>query len=359
MTEGPNQTPALVVDAARMEANIARMATAMRAAGAALRPHFKTSKMIEVARAQRAAGAVGHTCATASEIAALLDAGMTDLFWNQPPVDAMRINQALAFNRQGRVSVAVDCLAAAEALSQAATRAGMQIPCRLEIDTGMARAGVTPEAAPGLAQRLWPLPGLVFEGIFTHEGQLYGVADPAERVAAANAVAGRMAALAADLAAAGLSCSVVSVGSTPGGAATASGAGVTEARPGTYVFMDANQLSIGACRAEDCAVSVVATVLSRPRPDAAIIDAGLKAMSSDRALSGSGFGRIVGLPSITFATAYEEHGLLTGPGAGGLAVGDRVAVIPNHVCGTVNMWSSARVLRDGATETCWPITGRH
>lgn len=352
-------TPMLIVDEARVMTNIARMAAATRAAGCALRPHFKTSKMIAVARAQIAAGAVGLTCATAAEIRALLDAGIADLFWNQPPAGPDRAEAAVAFNREGRVAVALDSEEAAAGLSSAAVAAGVVVPCRLEIDTGMRRAGVTPEAALPLARVLWAMPGLAFEGIFTHEGHLYGVAEPDLRRVAAGGVGRAMAALAATLAAEGLDCPVVSVGSTPGGADSAMPEGVTEARPGTYVFMDANQLHLGTCREEDCAVTVLARVLSRPRPDAAVIDAGLKAMSSDRALAGQGFGRVVGREGLAFETAYEEHGLLTGPGAAGLGVGDLVEIIPNHVCGAVNMWSRAHLRRDGAIVDTWPVTGRH
>lgn len=359
MMKNETQTPALRLDIDRMRRNIDRMASAVRDSGCALRPHFKTSKMIEVARAQKAAGAVGFTCATAAEVFALLDAGFDDLFWNQPPVGAVRIEQALRANRRGRVSLALDSLVAARPLSAAAVEAGVTLPCRLEIDTGMARAGVLPEDAAKLASELWALPGLSFEGIFTHEGQLYGITDKAARRKAAIEVGKTMVGIAADLRDLGLGCDVVSVGSTPGGAETAAVDGVTEARPGTYVFMDANQLHLGSCTIEDCAVRVEATVLGRPRPGAAIIDAGLKAMSSDRSLTAHGFGLVEGHANISFDTAFEEHGLLTGEGADSLSVGDRVFIIPNHVCGAVNMHSRVHVTSQGRVVDTWSTTGRH
>lgn len=359
MTGEATETPALLLDVDRMQKNTDRMASAIRDTGCAFRPHFKTSKMIEVARVQRVAGAVGFTCATAAEVFALLDAGFDDLFWNQPPVGAIRIGQALEANRRGRVSVALDSMDAARPLSEAAADAGMTLPCRLEIDTGMARAGVLPETAAKVAPELWALPGLSFEGIFTHEGQLYGITDKAARHRAATEVGQTMAGIASDLRDLELECPVVSVGSTPGGAGTASVNGVTEARPGTFVFMDANQLHLGSCAIADCAIHIEATVLGRPRPGTAIIDAGLKAMSSDRSLTTHGFGLIDGHEDIAFDTAFEEHGLLTGAGVDALSVGDRVRIVPNHVCGAVNMHSKAHVTSHGRVIDTWDTTGRH
>ncbi|WP_164730548.1 alanine racemase [Pelagibacterium montanilacus] len=353
-------TPRLVLDATIMDANIAAMAGAVRARGSlALRPHFKTNKMIEVARRLMDGGAVGLTCATIAELEALIAAGITDLFWAQEPVGEAKVQAAIALNRKARVAVGLDSLAAAQPLSEAASAQGVTVPYLIEIDSGMGRAGLAADRVPALARQLDTLPGLERAGIFTHEGQLYGVADPAERARAAKAVGESMVAIAEALRGAGLDCPVVSTGSTPGGADSARVDGVTEVRPGTFVFMDANQMTIERCAEADCAVSVLATVMSRPRPGAAIIDAGLKAMSSDRAISGSGFGRIKGHPGIAFGTAYEEHGLLTGADVDRLSVGDQVEIIPNHVCGAVNMWSRALVRQNGAIVDEWSIVGRH
>jgi len=355
----PGPTPRLVVDANRMDNNIARMFAAVRNRGdLAVRPHFKTTKMIEVARRYVEEGAVGLTCATIGELEALIAADIKDLFWAQQPVGPAKVAAAVDLNRRARVAVGIDSVAIARPLSKAASQAGIEIPFLIEIDTGMGRAGLLPDAVPALATEIAALPGLVFEGIFTHEGQLYGAADPHARREAAADVGRTMAGLGKVLADTGLACPTISTGSTPGGADSAAD-GVTEIRPGTFVFMDANQLAIESCGEADCAVTVMATVMSRPRPNAAVIDAGLKAMSSDRSLTGSGFGRVRGQPYIVFDTAYEEHGLLTGPGADRLAVGDQVEIVPNHVCGAVNMWSTALVRRDGEISDEWRIVGRH
>ncbi len=357
---GVGLTPRLVLDEAVMLDNVARMAKAVIAEGGRrLRPHFKTSKMIEVANAQRASGAIGFTCATVAELEALIGAGVDDLLWAHEPVGDEKVAAAIDLNRRAKVAVAIDSPAVAKPLSQAAAAAGMTLPYLVEIDTGLGRAGVKPDAAVAFAKEISTLPGLRLEGVFTHEGHLYGVRDAGERAVAGTALGATLAGVGRALRDAGFPADVVSVGSTPAAASAPFADGVTEARPGTYVFNDGNQAFLGAATRDQCAVHVVACVVSRPRPGAAVIDAGLKAMSSDRSLTGHGFGVVEGFPDVTFDAAYEEHGLLTGPGADRLRVGDLVAILPNHVCGCVNMWSSALVVRDGAVADEWKVVARH
>ncbi len=355
-----DRTPRLVVEEPVLDANIERMAGAIvRHGGRALRPHFKTSKMVEVARRQIAAGATGMTCATAGELSALVDAGFTDLFWAHQPVGDGKVRAVIDLARRCDLRIALDSMAAAQPVSDAAEAAERTISWLLEIDTGLGRAGVLPADAVPVAQSLSNLPGLRFQGIFTHEGHLYQTRDVAERAAAGTALGETMAATADALRHAGLDCPTVSVGATPAAASAPFAQGVTEARPGTYVFNDDNQTFLGVATHEQCAVRVIARVVSRPRAGGAIIDAGLKAMSSDRSLRHDGFGTPAGYDRLAFDGAYEEHGLLTGPDADRLEVGDLVAIIPNHVCGAVNMWSSALVTRDGDIIDEWSIVGRH
>ncbi len=357
-------SPALVIDRARMTANIDRMSRAMRDAGVALRPHFKTSKMIEVARLQSEAGAVGFTCATPEEADALLTAGFADLFWAHGPVGA-KATLAAEFNRRGRVAIGVDSVELAEPVSREAARLGVTVPVRLEIDTGLGRTGIRASDAVVVATALAGLPNLEFEGVYTHEGQLAGVSgDRAAIRAAGVSAAEALVAVAEDIRASGLPVSVVSVGSTPGWDSAPTVAGVTEARPGTYVFSDANQLRLESTTLDQCALTVRASVVSVQRPGAVIIDAGLKAMSADGSNRGSTFGLLLTPEfelddTVEFPTAYEEHGTLVGRGIADLRVGDTVALLPNHACGVVNMWGTVHVLdEDGAVQTWHPV-GRH
>lgn len=356
-------TPALLVDVERMERNVARMAAAIGAAGVALRPHVKTSKLLQVIGRQRDAGAVGFTCATPGEVDALLRAGFDDVLWAHQPVGAAKVAFALDAHRRataagGRLRVALDSRAAAEPLSRAAVEAGVELPFLLEVDTGLGRAGVAPEAVAQAAHAL-ALPGLRLEGAMTHEGHAGAhVGDRAAIERTARAAAEAMVGAGEVLRALGVADPVVSVGSTPGAASAPFVPGVTEARPGTYVFYDANQVAMESATWDDCAVTVLARVVSRPRADVAIVDAGLKAMSGDGAAGGRrGWGRPLGLDA-DFTVAFEEHGVLAGPGAGALRVGDLVRVVPNHVCGAVNMWSQAHAVRDGEVMERWSIVGR-
>ena len=356
---GVDETPVLAVDEAKLRRNIRRMASQMKEAGRDLRPHFKTSKMIPAARMQAEAGAVGFCCATAAELEALINAGFTDLLWAHQPVGPAKVRAAINFNRRARVMVALDSPAVAAPLSQAAAAAAVAVPFLLEVDTGLGRAGVSPQDAPAVARRLAGLPGLEPAGVMTHEGHVsaHGADRPALEEAGRRA--GRALAEAAkNVWAAGIKADIVSVGSTPAATSSPFADGVTEARPGTYVFHDANQVFYGSAAWEDCALTVIARIVSRPGPERAVIDAGRKAMSSDLSPDGGGFGVLPGR-DVRFERAYEEHGVLTGPGADRLRVGDLVSIIPNHACQTVNMWSGAAVARDGALADRWDIVARY
>ena len=355
-------TPALVIDRSRLEANVARMAAAMDAAGVALRPHFKTSKLIEVATLQVAAGAVGFTCSTPEEVDALLTAGFTDLFWAHAPVGP-KAELAAAFNERGRVAIGLDSVELAAPLGAAALARGVAVPVLIEVDTGLGRTGVAASDALALAQAIAGIEGIVLDGVYMHEGQLAGLGGTREELRAAGAAAAEsLVAVAEQVRAAGIPLSVVSVGSTPGWDSAPLVEGVTEARPGTYVFSDANQLRLESTTLEQCALTVLTSIISTQRENAAIIDAGIKAMSSDRSNRGNTFGLALTTDgeldrNLEFSVAYEEHGRLDG--AHGFVVGDTVRILPNHACGVVNMWSSVNVIDgSGAIET-WSPVARH
>ena len=356
-------TPTLVVDRAVMEHNILEMAERMRHLGVALRPHWKTSKMVEAARLQEQAGCVGFTCATPTEVECLLDHGYTDLTWAHQPVGAAKVGFAVEANRRGRVRVALDSVEAAIPLSRAGRAAGVPVPYLIEVDTGLGRAGIAPARVVELAGQLARLDCLRLEGIITHEGHLrvHG-SDRAGLEEEGRSVGETMVDVADALRRGGFEAGVVSVGSTPGSTSTPAVSGITEARPGTYVFHDANQVEMGSAPLRQCALTVAARVVSTPRPGAAIIDAGTKSLSGDGPLTGVGFGRILdrdgAYADIRFPRANEEHGVLEGPAVEDLEVGDMVRVIPNHACATVNMWSRALLVdQDGGLEE-WEIRAR-
>lgn len=356
-------TPALLVDGVTMAGNIAAVAARARDAGVALRPHFKTSKCLKVAQAQLRAGAVGFTCATADEVAALRSIGVGDILWAHQPVGPAKVAFAVqdtVGGPDGGLSVSLDSVTAAEPLARAATAAGVTVAYLVEVDTGQGRCGVAPADAVTLAGELAGLPGLRMRGIFTHEGHLSRyVGDRPALEAAGRAVGEVMARTAAELRSAGHPCGIVSVGSTPGVTSAPYVPGVTEARPGTYVYHDANQVLLGSAEPAGCALSVLARVVTvrggaDPR---AIIDAGTKAMSSDPPASGTGFGAAG--DGLAFGAANEEHGYLSGPAVTGLRVGATLRITPNHACATVNMWGGLYVVDGERAVEYWPIVARH
>ncbi len=356
-------TPALVVDRAVTERNIAKMAARMKELGVELRPHWKTSKMIEVARRQKQAGCVGFTCATPAEVECLLDHGYTDLTWAHQPVGPPKVSFAVEANRRGTVRVALDSRQAAAPLAEAGRAAGVTIPYLIEVDTGLGRAGVAPDQVVGLAGKLAHLDSLRLQGILTHAGHLSGFGqDRSGLEKEGRSVGETMVRVAQSLRGAGFEANTVSVGSTPGSTSTPGVRGVTEARPGTYVFGDANQVILGSASLSECALTVAARVVSTPRAGQAIIDAGSKAMSSDGPTSGTGYGRVLTedgtYAAISFYRANEEHGFLKGPGVEIMEVGNLVRIVPNHACATVNMWSRAMVVNADGNLDEWKIRAR-
>ena len=357
-------TPMLVVDLDRLERNVADLAGAFAAAGVRLRPHVKTSKCWEVARRQLAAGAVGFTCSTPAEVAWLQDLGVPDLLWAHLPVGPRKVEFAVAAAARGGFTVALDSLDVARPLSAAATAAGVVVPFVVEVNTGHARAGAEPEDVALRAAELAGLPGLRLRGLMTHEGHLAGKPDRSVRERAGTAVGTRLGELADRLRAAGYEIDVVSVGSTPGATSAPFAAGVTEGRPGTYVYYDANQVRLGSATLDRCALTVLTRVVSVQRSGRAIVDAGIKAMSSDAIAAAGSLGVVCDralrpVPGVEFPEGNEEHGFLAVGGSAALAVGDLLRVVPNHACGTTNMWSHVVAARGDAVVDDWAISARH
>lgn len=358
-------TPVLVIDRSRMDANIQAMAERMRTAGIALRPHFKTSKMIEVARRQHDAGAVGFTCATLAEVDALLDAGFDDLFWAHAPATSHKRRRVIDANRRGRVIVGLDSTDLVELLAAEADAAGVTVPVRVEVDTGLRRTGVTADEAVEIARAVTALSGVHLDGVYTHEGQLASMRGERDELRdAGRAASSALVAAAEAIRAAGIDVPTVSVGSTPGWDSAPFVGGVTEARPGTYVFFDANQWRLGSAALDQCALHLHTTVISAVRPQQAAIDAGIKSLSSDGSNRDSTFGVVVdeaGIPvaELDFTRAYEEHGMLDGPAADTMRVGERLRILPNHACGVVNMWSRIAVVDDTEVVGLWTPVARH
>lgn len=356
-------SPCVIVDVECVRRNIARMAKTMGGFGVNLRPHWKTSKSIEVARMQLEAGAVGITAATANEVHALVEGGISDVFWAYPPIGDHRIACAIDAARKTKITVSGDSVESLIGLSAAAESAGLLIPFRLDVDTGLGRTGVAPEGAVSMAQKLSALRGLEMVGVYTHEGHVQGMgADPQKRMAAGLAAGRVLVDVTEAIRESGVEVREVSVGSTPSAMSTPTVPGVTEARPGTYVYGDENQVAIGTVNSQDCAISVLSRVICTQRDEVVLIDAGIKAMSRDGSLHGDNrIGTIVdetgNADGGVVVTGHEEHGYVKTTAS--LSVGDVVRVRPNHACGLSNMHSHV-FATDGVVVTdVWTIRGRH
>jgi D-serine deaminase-like pyridoxal phosphate-dependent protein len=361
-TLGGLETPALLLDEARLEANLARMADLCAENGRALRPHAKSHKTVEIARRQVELGAVGVTVAKLGEAEVYVEAGIEDVFVCYPLVGAGKLSRLLDLAERARVSTIADDLGAAEALGRAAVARGTTIDVLVKLDLGMHRVGVPEAAAPQLAEALARVPGLELRGVCIHEGETYGEPDPARRRALARDRVSRLVEAAEALRARGLRIDVVSAGATPSVFETVDLDGVTEMRPGNYVFFDAIGVALGVAAEDECALGVLTTVVSHSAPERAIGDAGAKALTLDRGVHGigilEGFGSVRGRPGIEVASLSEEHGWLAlGEGAA-VEIGERLEVIPNHACPVVACFESLVLVRDGAPLERWRIATR-
>ncbi len=346
-------TPALLLDRDRLERNIAAMAAFVAGGPAQLRPHSKTHKCVEIARLQLAAGAVGITCAKVGEAEALAAGGILDILIANQVVGPIKIARLVALAQRCALTVAVDDAGNVAALSAAAAAAGVTLRCYVEVDVGMARCGVADGAAAlELALRVAAAPGLVFAGLQTYEGHLQEVVPLAERVARTRH----------DMAAALAARQAVEAGGLPVGQVSGGGTGthmvtgrlpyMTELQCGSYATMDALYAAVGGADFEN-ALTVLATVISRPRRDRAVLDAGLKAVTPE-------FGPpTVLVDGATWLDFSEEHGELALEGAAcGLRIGDKIALVPRHGCTTINLYDEIHVLRDGRLDDVWRVTGR-
>ena len=341
-------TPALLFDLDVVERNITEMAMVARDAGAALRPHTKTHKSPEIAGMQVAAGACGLTVAKLGEAEVMVEAGFDDLLIAYPIVGALKLARLEALLDRAAIRVSLDTVAVAEALGVIGARRAVAIPVLVEVDTGLHRMGRPPGApSAALALEIARIPGVDVVGLLTHAGHAYRAGDEAALQDAAVREAEDLLDTAAHCERAGLAIREVSVGSTPTARIAARIPGVTEIRPGTYVFNDVQQLRLGVASLETCAARVLVTVVARPTAERFLVDAGSKAFSSDGGDGPPwpGRGVVLGRPDLVLDFLSEEHGVGHIEGDGEVSIGERLQVVPLHVCSCVNLFDTAVGLR--------------
>jgi D-serine deaminase-like pyridoxal phosphate-dependent protein len=345
----------VIVDIDVLERNIATWAQRMADRGVGLRPHTKTSKCIEVIRRQVDAGAVGLTVATLGEAEVLAGAGFTELFqayplWAGRPERARRLR---ALHERVDLMVGVESVEAAAALGRAV--AGSERPLRVlvELDPGLHRSGVRPDEVATIARAAHDA-GLDVRGAFTFGGHGYATCDAAPDAGDDEV---RTLTLAAELlTAAGFEPEVLSAGSTPTALHSARGP-VTDERPGTYVFQDSQQVTLGVASLGDVAMVVAATVVASHADGRFVLDTGSKAIAADRPVWAKGHGRVPAYPDAELRSLSEHHcvGWTTGPRP---KVGEVVAVVPNHACVVVNLVDTLTVVRNGVIVDEWAVASR-
>ncbi len=378
-------TPALLIDLPRLERNLRRMQERADKESAALRPHIKTHKMVALARRQRGLGARGLTVAKVSEAEVFTSAGFDDVRIAYTVVGKDKHARIAAMQARSRVSFCVDSLEAARQASVVYAEMQVVADVLIEIDAGYHRCGVLwndPDLV-AFVRAVDGLPGLRVKGILTHEGNAYAAPrDGEDKSAAFRRVMAeardRMLEVGVKLRSAGISGALsgefeISMGSTPSMYVfenrSLKGFRITEIRPGNYVFNDMIQVSQGACTLDDCALTVLATVVSRHRDakgtERLFLDAGRKVFTSDAAPGREGYGcvlynasRMVAHPHVRLAGLSEEHGWCRVRGGATFAVGDKVRVVPNHACVVANMLPEAMVVKSGEVVSVWSVDAR-
>jgi D-serine deaminase-like pyridoxal phosphate-dependent protein len=346
-------TPALLLDADALEANLRTMASFFAQRHCKLRPHFKSHKCTAIARLQMKAGAVGITCAKLGEAEVVADAGIRNILIANQIVGPLKIRRLVELCRRADPMVAVDSAMNVKMLSEAAMAAGVSIGVLVEVDVGMGRCGVAPgQPALELGRMVAASPALRFEGLQGYEGHCVDLRDEAERIKQTRHSLDLLVGTRRLIEQAGLRVNIVSGGGT--GTYTINGdcEGVDEVQAGSYAAMDWWYSDI---RPEfKQAMSILTTVISRPNPGVAVIDVGRKGVGAEW-----GAPRIKNLPGSDVASfGSEEHTKISVPQDSPIQIGDRIEIIPSHGCTTSNLYSEFVVHRGGLVTDHWPIEGR-
>ena len=365
------ETPHILLDRDRLQANIQLIQGIAKGRGVNVRPHIKTHKCLELARQQIDAGAVGITSSKVDEALVFINNGIRSVTVAYPLVVDSKLDRLIAAARAHDVDLRliVDSTTGIDAIAQVAERYQKQISIFLKIDVGLHRCGLT-EDDPGLVelvQKIIRAPNLSFVGLLSHAGHTYGAADADDARKIAQEECAIMNRVRQKLEGNGIEVSEVSVGSTPGTLVSDSYDGITEIRPGNYIFMDRMPLRLKAIELNQIALSVLATVVSK-NTDYFIIDSGSKTLSSDQGAHGmsgmEGFGLAYPLDhfedidyEMIVTRLSEEHGVVIRKDFD-LAIGSKVRLIPNHSCVVANLLDTYTVLKDGQIAAQWDIAAR-
>ena len=343
-----------------MERNLRRMANYCAQYGLNLRPHTKTHKIPALAHKQVELGAVGITVAKTGEAEVMANAGLEDILIACPVFGEQKWQRVVSLAERVRLSVAIDSLEAARNLSVRAQAQGTTVGILVEFDTGFGRCGLPiDQQSVSVTQQIAELPGLILRGVMTYPGHFF--TGRQERNGLLDAEIEKIQRLMDLLQSAGIATPIFSGGSTPSAHLAHRFPVINEIRPGTYIFNDKNQVSCEIATYEDCAACVLTTVVSTSVPGRTIVDGGSKTFSSETLVSGDrkGFGHVLDDPGILFDHLSEEHGHLDITNATKrFKMGDRLRIIPNHICVCVNLHDRIYGVRGDEVVTEWRVVGR-
>lgn len=355
-------TPVAIVDMDIMERNIKNMAEFTKKVGINLRPHVKTHKIPEIAKKQIKAGAIGITVAKISEAEIMEKSGIRDIYICTPIVGEEKVKKLMALSKKiNKLYIAVDDIYQAEQLSRKAIKNNIKINVIILIELGFKRCGVLPgKPALKLAEKLSKLKNINLCGIAGYAGHVYNAKTVQEIERIGKEEGKVMVEQANELRKHGFNINIVSVGSTPTAKTVGKVDGITEIRPGAYIFNDAMEIKLGVATPDTCALTIITTVVSRPTKDRAIIDAGSKVFSSDIGLKNMrGYGIIKNKSKMKLEILHEEHGILKLYNSNvNIKIGDRLEIIPNHVCSVVNLFDKLIGIKNDKVEKIWQVSGR-
>jgi D-serine deaminase-like pyridoxal phosphate-dependent protein len=358
-------TPALIVDMDKLEFNIRDMAEFARSRNVNLRPHVKTHKSPDIARMQIDQGASGIACAKIGEAEVMVRHNVRDVHVVYPVVGRRKVERVIKLMDSAKIIGLIDNYEQARYLSKVLSEHDTALDVTVAIDVGLHREGIQPRDAVEFFQKTSMLPNVNVVGISTHAGHVYAAGSRDEVVRIGKEEGEVMVGVAEKLRRANFDIEVVSVGSTPTAKVVGNIDGVTEIRPGNYVFYDAIQVALGVVPLERCALRVLATIVSRhSKPYARlVVDAGSKALTLDRGAHGlgllRGYGVVAGYEnSLLVERLSEEHGVVRVLDDVALGVGDRIEIVPNHACGVMNQFDIAYGIKKGKVVKVFNIEAR-
>jgi D-serine deaminase-like pyridoxal phosphate-dependent protein len=355
-------TPALLLDIKVLRSNLKKMQDLCDANGVSIRPHAKTHRIPEIGLLQIESGAEGLCVAKLGEAEGFADAGIKKITVAYPIIGELKAKRALALSERVDLVLATDSFEGASSVCEVFDKAGKEISLLLIINTGLNRDGVLPEEAGLIAQKISKIPGSNLLGILTHEGSVYQSHNQKDLQEKSISVAEKMLNAASEMQKYGVNPTLISMGASASAKFVAAVPGINQVRPGIYAFNDLGQVALGNAEFSDCAATVISTVVSTPSPERAIIDAGSKTLSKDLIPSNifaqqyAGHGLILDAPGWVITKLSEEHGFLEWQGEGTpteLKIGDRLQIIPNHICTVFSSLNECFVIEDEKITANW------